>query len=221
MGKNDPSNSIEPSIVSILAAMIVVIAALTVAFMGDFGFSKITVLPTEPTKTAQGLPSSMATMAPSTSVLNTQAVDFNITPTPSIAGELVQLIANYYGCINSANPNQDDGYEYCWNLLSNKPGEFQSNLNKDDYKAFWKQYKVSYSLYFCAKNLQNYIDAKYYLYSRSDLSHPIGTGDPFYLEWSFALDENGWRIKGADGSIKEIGSYCESQPRAETLTPTP
>ena len=143
------------------------------------------------------------------------------SPTLSAEDQIVQLVDNYYICINSANPSRDSDYEDCWNLLSDRPGEIQSNLNKNDYKVFWKKYKVTYTLYYCLKNPQNYVDVKYYLYDRNDLSKPIGKGDPNYLEYSFAFDESGWRIKRADASIKGIGSYCESQPRIEKLTLIP
>lgn len=140
------------------------------------------------------------------------------TPTPGIEDQLAQIIDNYYICINTANPGSDFDYDKCWDLLSDQPGEFQSNMNKNDYKSFWKNYKVTYKLYYCSRDLQNFIDAEYHLYARSDLSVPIGNGEPRFLEYSFALDEKGWRIKGADASLLEIGSYCESQPRIiETL----
>lgn len=151
----------------------------------------------EPTST----PAFVATSAPS--------------PTSTVESQLVELIDKYYTCINVANPGSDSDYEECWNLLSDQPGEFQSNLNKNDYKSFWKKYKVTYTLFYCSKNLQNFVDAEYHLFDRNDLSSPIGNGEARYLEYSFALNGDGWRIKGADSSIREIGSYCEIEPRVE------
>jgi hypothetical protein len=142
-------------------------------------------------------------------------------PNPTAEDQLIQLIDGYYTCINSANPLSDYDYEGCWEMLSNRPGEFQSNLDKGEFIAFWKKYMITYELYYCQKSSQKLVDAKYSLYDRSDLSFPIGDGKVFYLEFEFALDTSGWRITGADDSINTIGSYCESQPRIERMTLTP
>lgn len=158
---------------------------------------------------------------------STPIIPFTQTPSPTLTVEnqLIQLIDNYYTCLNAAKRDDDSTYEKCWNLLSNRPGEFQANLNKlnsgygfDTFMLFWRDYKVTYSLYSCSKGSAKLVDAEYYLYKLTDLSKRTG---PFYLEYSFALDDQGWRIKGGDGSLTSIHSYCESQPRIEKLTVMP
>lgn len=131
--------------------------------------------------------------------------------------EQLQLIDNYYRCFNKPNPQDSDLLE-CWNMLSKYPGEIQQNLEAKggfaEFSRFWKTKKVTYILYVCPNSGKNYVDAEYYLYERRDLSVPIG---PFFLEYTFALDDNGWRIKGA-ASQTELSPYCESEPRIKNIT---
>jgi hypothetical protein len=243
MGKrNRASNNPESPTVKIVMAIIGTVATITVALIGYFGAIKGASLPIEASQTAEALHTSLAMTAnvsiPKTAT-NTPGVQnvngatsvptipslstatLTVEPALTVEAVLIQLIDNYYTCLNFANPGKDSDYETCLNLLSNRPGEFLSNLNKNDFKSFWKKYKVAYTMYSCSKNMQNFVDVKYYLYDRNDLSKPIGKGDPFYLEYSFALDEDGWRIKGGDNLIHKIGLYCESQPRVEKMTVTP
>ena len=170
------------------------------------------------TPTPTSIPSIIPTITPTSTpdIISTTIP----SPTLTVEDQLVQLIDNYYTCINIANRGSDRDYEVCWNLLSDYPGEYQSHLNKNDFKSTWKKYKVTYALYYCSKYSLDFVDAKYYLYDRNDLSLPIGNGVAYYLEYSFGLDENGWRIKGGD-LISDIGSYCERQPRIEKLTLIP
>jgi hypothetical protein len=165
--------------------------------------------------------SSTATLTPTLFPTSTYTPIF--TPTLEVEELIVQLIANYYDCINNANPDLPDDYRECWDLLSDRPGEFQENLNRSKggllaFTDFWKDFKVNYRLFYCSKGLERFVETEYYLYKHSDLAVPIGR---FYLEYSFALDEKGWRIKSADDSIHEIDSYCESQPRIEKMTTPP
>ena len=215
----------------ILRIILAIIAALGAVFAAYLLATKPVSLTIAATERAEALHTSIAMTTQAylfdsdIAPVRTPTPAFGATLTPSpaltVESQLVQLIDNYYSCINIANSSLDSDFEKCWNLLSIQPGEFQSNLNKNDFKSFWKKYKVTYALYYCSKNLQSFVDAEYYLYERSDLSIPIGDGSVFYLEYSFALDENGWRIKGADDSISNIGSYCESHPRIEKMTLTP
>jgi hypothetical protein len=131
--------------------------------------------------------------------------------------ELIQLIDNYYRCFNKPDPQNSDLLE-CWNMLSNYPGEIRQNLEAkggfDVFSTYWKPKKVTYILYLCSKNGKDYVDAEYYIYQRSDLSVPFG---PFFLEYEFALGDDGWRIKGA-AEKTEISSYCESEPRIKNIS---
>jgi len=229
--QSKPSNPEQKPSLVLVIAIIGAVAVIVGSIITYFGNVTAASIPVEAAQTAEArhtavaitaqayLPDSTITPVPTI----TPAIVATSTPSPTLAvdSQLVQLIDNYYTCINIANTGSDSDYEECWNLLSDRPGEFQSNLNKNNFKAYWKKYKVTYALYYCSKNLQSYVDARYYLYERSDLSIPIGNGSPFYLEYLFAFDENGWRIKGADDSISEIGSYCESQPRIEKLSLKP
>jgi hypothetical protein len=142
-------------------------------------------------------------------------------PVVELAGagidEQLKLIDNYYRCFNKPNPQDNDLLE-CWKMLSNYPGEIQQNLEAkggfSEFSKYWKTKKVTYVLYICPNGGKNFVDAEYYLYQRSDLSVPIG---PFFLEYTFALDDKGWRIKGA-ADQKQVSTYCESEPRIKNLT---
>ena len=211
-----------------IAAIIGAVTTIVAAIITVSGSIKQASLPIEATKTADAFHTLLAMTAQlhlpdateSPSPTDTSVITFTSTPssTLEVENQLIQLIDNYYTCINAAHPDLDNDYETCWNLLSNQPGEYQSHLNKEDFKSFWKQYKVAYVLYYCSVGTEKFVDAEYYLYNRSDLSAPIGK---YYLEYSFALDSKGWRIKGGDNSISGIGSYCENQPRIEKLTLIP
>jgi hypothetical protein len=212
----------------LIAAIIGAFTTIVAALITVFGSIKQSSLPLEATRTAEALHTLIAMTAqvnlpnstdiPASTV--TPAYTFTSIPSPTLTVEnqLIQLIDNYYTCLNIAHPDFDNDYEKCWNLLSDRPGEFQDNFNRSNagfgletFISFWKDYKVTYSLYFCPKGSEKFVDAQYDLYKRSDLSVSVGK---YFLEYSFALDSKGWRIKAAD-SISGIGSYCESQPRVE------
>lgn len=134
-----------------------------------------------------------------------------------MALEIVQLIDDYYTCLNSANPNDrdDSDYEKCWNLLSDRPGEIQSNSSKKEFIDYWKKFKATYELYFCLNNGQPFVHSRYFIYNRNNDFQPIRS-DPYYLEFVLAHDSSGWRIKGAN-YLENIGSFCESQPRVSKV----
>ena len=232
-----PQKEEKPNYV-LIATIIGAIATIMAAAITVFGSIRQVSLPLEATKTAEALHTVIAmtaqvnlpasTVNPAITNIPTIAPDIISTLTPSptltVENQLIQLIDNYYTCLNIAHPDFDNDYETCWNLLSNQPGEFQDNFNKsnagfglDTFIVFWKDYKVTYSLYFCPKGSEKFVDAEYDLYKRSDLSVSSGK---YFLEYSFGLDNKGWRIKAAN-SISSIGSYCESQPRIEKLTLIP
>src|SRR5829696_9082874 len=230
--KNTNSESSASTKITIIVAIIGLLGTLGAAYFGYLSTRSQVELPILVTRTAEAANTmiAMSAQASLNGVQDTSTPDLTstisqtstITPTTSPAltteDQLVQLIDNYYTCINVAHPDFDNDYETCWNLLSNQPGEFQSHLNKEDFKSFWKQYEVTYALYYCSGGGENFVDTEYSLYKRSNLSVPIGK---YYLEYSFALDNKGWRIKAGDNSISGIGSYCEGQPRIERLTLTP
>ena len=153
-----------------------------------------------------------------TLVPTTTPVAINTTSVQAVEQQLVILIDEYYSCLNDANPNNNSDYEKCWNLLSDYPDEYQSHLNKNDFITFWKQFKVTYVLYSCSRGAEKFVDAEYYLYQQNDLSVPIENGQKNILEYSFALDSNGWRIKSGRVLNEKISSYCEEYPRIEKLS---
>jgi hypothetical protein len=150
-----------------------------------------------------------------------------LIPSLDLADQLVVLIDKYFSCLNSAVPNDgdDSDYEACWNMLSNRPGEYQSVTNKKNFFDNWKKYKISYALFFCSKNYNNSIQylvhVRYYLYDRKDDSTPIENGTQYYAEYIFAHDDQGWRIKGANFKLDDIGSFCENDPRINRLNVSP
>jgi hypothetical protein len=176
----------------------------------EIRISPLSSMPTQEQATA--LPVT-PTFAPTTT-----PAAINTTSAQAVEQQLVELIDGYYSCLNGANPNNNSDYEKCWNLLSDYPDEFQSHLNKNDFIKFWKQYKVGYVLYFCSRDSEKLVDAEYYLYEQEDLSAPIGNGQKYILEYSFALDSNGWRIKSGKVLNEKIGAYCEEFPRIERLS---
>jgi len=159
------------------------------------------------------VPTAAPTLAPTTTPAS-------VATTSSQADEqrIVELIDNYYACLNNANPDYDRDYEVCWDLLSSYPDEYQAHLNKNEFIDFWKQYRVTYVLYYCPRGLEKHVDTEYYLYQRSDLSAPIGNGRKYILEYSFALDNDGWRIKSGIVLHEKISSDCEEYPRIERLS---
>jgi hypothetical protein len=181
----------------------------------------LSVLPTE---TSLLLGTDISTETPIPTFLPTNTLTASPEPVTNVGNTLVQLIDNYYVCLNSASPGDLDNndYERCWDLLSDRPGEIQSNLNKDAFFTYWQTYKVTYALFYCWKDfqggVQHFVHTRYFLYNRNDDSLPLGNGSPLYLEYSFAHDNQGWRIKGANSNITDIGSFCESEPRINKLT---
>jgi hypothetical protein len=230
--KDTNSESSTSTRITIIVAIIGLLGTLGAAYFGYLSARSQVELPILVTRTAEAANTliAMSAQASVTDLPDTSTPDAISTisqtststpaasPTLTTEDQLIQLIDNYYTCINSAHPDFDNDYETCWNLLSNQPGEFQSHLNKEDFKSFWKQYKVTYTLYYCSGGGEHFVDTEYSLFKRNNLSVPIGK---YYLEYSFALDTKGWRIKGGDNSISGIGSYCESQPRIEKLTLSP
>jgi len=181
-------------------------------------------LPTAlPTETSLPAVSNIATATASPTFFPSLTPTAAPEPVTSVGSTLVQLIDNYYICLNTASPDDQDNndYERCWDLLSDRPGEIQSNLNQNDFFTYWQTYKVTYALFYCWKDVQggrqHFVHTRYFLYNRNDDSLPIGNGSPFYLEYSFAHDNQGWRIKGANGNIDDIGSFCETEPRINKL----
>ncbi len=140
------------------------------------------------------------------------------TSTPqSLQDHLVQLIDEYYMCINNARHDQRQDYAPCWDMLSDRPGEFQDFLNQnsggeDAFITSWNKYKVSYALYYCFVGGQDVVYADYYYHEWDNLSQIHG--DRNILEYRFAFDGSGWRITGAYPR-SEIHSNCESQPRVD------
>jgi hypothetical protein len=223
----------------LITTMIGAFATIVAALITVFGSIKQASLPLEATRTAealhtlialttqQNLPDQTGNPVPTETPTGTLTSTSTPVPasTPTVEDQLVQLIDDFYACINASNPDVDEDYERCWNMLSDQQGEYQDNLNKanagfglETFIEFWKNYKTGYALYYCPKGSEKLVDAEYTLYKTSDLSTPVGL---YYLEYSFALGNEGWRIKGGDNSISSIGSYCEGQPRIERLTLTP
>ena len=138
-------------------------------------------------------------------------------PTPAAADTVIHLIDEYYSCISTATRFHRDEFEACWDLLSDRPGEFQENLTanrggKGAFIDFWNDFKVSYALYSCVDEGQDFVVAEYYLHYRDDLSRTAGGKN--LLEYSFALGSDGWRIVG--GVVRDtISPYCEAQPRVD------
>lgn len=145
--------------------------------------------------------------------------DPNAIPSPpEVTNDLVKLIDDYYTCINTAAHDHLDDYEICWNMLSNRQGEFQDNLTqnsggKDAFIDYWNKYKVSYALYYCFNQGEHFVDAEYYHHDWDNLAKTVGGTN--LLEYSFALGSDGWRIARAKVLSGKISSYCESQPRVD------
>jgi hypothetical protein len=101
-------------------------------------------------------------------------------------------------------------------LLSNRPDEYQYNLTAtkgglDGFTTFWRDFKVSYALYYCPNVDQQFVDVEYYHYYWDDLSAP--TGEKTIIEYTFALGNDGWRIKAGMLLDKNISQFCEDNPR--------
>jgi hypothetical protein len=169
------------------------------------------------------------TITPTITLTSTLIPTATWTPIPTldIADQLVGQLDIYFSCLNSAVPNDGDNsdYEVCWNLLSNRPGEYQSINSKKNFIDYWKKYKISYALFFCPKEYNNskqyFVHVRYYRYDRKDDSTPIENGTQNYAEYIFAHDEQGWRIKGVNLNLDDIGSYCENDPRINKLDTSP
>ena len=233
--KNTKNDSPSSTRVAVIIAIIGLVGTLGAAYISYLSTRSQVELPILATRTADALQTSIAMttqaylpgLANTPPALTTTPTFISTsapTPTLTVESQLVQLIDNYYTCINVANPDIASDYEKCWNLLSDRPGEFQDNFNRSNagfgletFISFWKDYKATYALYFCPKGSEKVVDAQYDLYKRSDLSISVGK---YFLEYSFGLDSKGWRIKAAN-SISGIGSYCEGQPRIEKLTLIP
>jgi hypothetical protein len=234
-----------PFIDPITAAIIIAVIALLIKGCLDL---QVTGLPTNATGTVGTedalitttlqilTPNPTGTLYDNSLPTNTLAPLPAVTPTSILTGlvedQLVGLIDRYYRCLNRARRDVEGDYQECWNLLSSYPGEIQDNQNKlrdgnklESFSDFWNDLKVGYALYPCRKTINGvlayFVDVEYVLYSWNDLSIPIDQGKKFYLEYSFGLDENGWRIKAADNKISGIGSYCLQQPSVEKWNPAP
>lgn len=140
------------------------------------------------------------------------------TSTPQdVPSLLVSLVDDYFMCINNARDDVRSDYEPCWDMLSDRPGEFQDYLiqNSGGKEAFidsWMRFKVSYALYYCSGNGQQFVHAGYWYYERDDLSTPFTEMN--MIDYRFAFDDQGWRITG--GFIPTAKSqFCESQPRID------
>ena len=140
------------------------------------------------------------------------------TATFDVEDHLIRLIDHYYTCINFADPQVDDDYEECWNLLSDEPGEYQAYFELEEFKAFWKPYNVAYLLYYCPQETEHFVNAETHLHSSSDLLASRGKGQKLIIEYSFAASEEEWRIKSGTAIGQDIRPYCERQPRIRKLT---
>lgn len=87
--------------------------------------------------------------------------------------------------------------------------------------SFWNDIKLGYALFYCPKSNGNFVDAEFYRYNWNDLSTPASPDIKRFVEFSFGLDKNGWRIKNGNVSLKKLSPDCEEKPRIEKWTPTP
>ena len=148
----------------------------------------------------------------------TRASDVAATPIIDLDNHLVRLVDRYYTCINFANPELDQDYEECWNYLSDEPGEPPSFSTLEDFTAFWKQYNVGYLLNYCPRGGEHFVDAETYFYSSGDIIASMGDRQTFVIEYSFASESDGWKIKSGVAIGQEIRPECEGQPRIRKLT---
>jgi hypothetical protein len=210
-------------------AVLTVLALLVWVFRS--GFLGATSVPSiTPDATAAVLPS-MTNPPPASTATVTVAPPASVTASPEpsptatatqqdVPGLLVQLVDDYFMCINNARQDVRADYEPCWNMLSDRPGEFQEYLiqnsgGKESFIDSWVRFKVSYALYYCAGNGQQFVHARYFYYQRHDLSQPYTEMN--LIDYRFALDDEGWRITSAFIPTA-TSSYCESQPRIDRLS---
>ena len=130
---------------------------------------------------------------------------------------LARLIDRYYSCINFANPEDESAYEECWNYLSGEPGQYQSSFSLEQFKEFWKPYSVAYVLYYCPREGEHFIVAETYLLALEDISLKIIDPHKFVMEYSFADDGEGWKIKSGTPIDEELPASCEARPRIRRL----
>lgn len=137
-------------------------------------------------------------------------------PTAGVSEAVVQLIDSFYTCINSAIRDRREDYVACWDMLSDQPGEYQSNLTAnggglDAFVDFWNDYKVSYALYYCPDQGGHFVDAEYSLHPWNNLSDTAGGTNR--IEYSLARGAGGWRIVGGRVLSGRVSPYCEASPR--------
>lgn len=176
-----------------------------------------------PSTTSPPPPASTATVTvpPTASVTASPEPSPTATATPQdIPSILVQLVDDYYMCVNDARENVRADYDRCWDMLSDRPGEFQDYLNqnsggKEAFITSWLPYKVSYALYYCVGNGQEFVHAEYFYHRRDNLSQIYSERN--MIDYRFALDDEGWRITG--GFIPSARSAsCEFQPRIDRFS---
>jgi len=183
------------------------------------------VIPTQPPAVEFTL--TTAAPVPAAATMTSVPLTDTSTPEPSptatqqeVTGYLVSLVDSYHKCINNARHDQREDYKLCWDMLSDRPGEFQDYLNQNSgglpaFTDSWNKYKVSYALYYCYSEGQHLVYAEYYYHPWDNL--PQITGGQNILEYRFALDSDGWRITGAFVRSR-ISTSCEIQPRVDQLS---
>jgi hypothetical protein len=200
------------------------IVALVAALFMVFRNASRAALPTSTlevlsTATAVVLPTSTLPVTPPTP----DAPTIEPSPAPTevdIATQFVQLVDDYYMCINNARHDYREDYELCWDMLSDQPDEFQDYLiqNAGGKEAFinsWSQYRVSYALYSCVQQAEHFVQARYN-YRRWDNPSQVLT-EMGIMDYHFGLDPEGWTIIA--GYVRtERGPYCEPQPRIDRLS---
>lgn len=166
-------------------------------------------------------PTEPATQPAATLVIETATPEPSATPTEvEVSAQLVQLIDDYFGCVNAATHDRREDHVKCWDMLSDRPGEFQDSLTQnsggiDAFISYWNKYRVSYSLYYCFEDGRHFVHAEYYHHKWDDLSQIVAGRN--LIDYRFALDPQGWRITG--GFVPTQRSpYCESQPRIDKLS---
>jgi hypothetical protein len=162
---------------------------------------------------------------PSDSISN----ELTLSPltTDSTEAALMSLIDDFYTCINQARRDTPGDYQACWNMLSDRPGEYQESLDNfnngkgfETFYVYWNELKIGYAIYYCQINDYQFVDTAYKLYPWNDMSMPINNGETTFIEYSFGLDSDGYRIKSGY-LISAISSYCHQSPGVEKWLPAP
>ena len=102
-----------------------------------------------PTFTQTFTPTFTQTFTPTFTQTFTPTFTQTFTPTPTstyIPTQIVLKIADFYDCINT---HSGPDLKACWNLLSNRPEEYQDKLianfgGLESFLSNWNKYKVGY-----------------------------------------------------------------------------